>query len=138
MVWYCYLIVTSQENGSHKFIFLPFCHYHSSSIIWKHQNCVFSFHNLNSKFWVLSDRNKHPKSSQTLHHSWDPQVLNDGSWKLSDITQFLDYPNKLLEHSQLEMPSYLILPSQKAILSIIPYHFTIFPTSQLLFSHSTH
>ena len=86
-------------------------------------------------FEFLSDGNKHLKSSQTLHHSWGPQVLDDG---LSDITQFLDYPNKLLEHSQLEMSSYPMLSSQKATLSIIPYHFTIFPTSQLLFSHSTH
>ena len=46
-------------------------------------------------FEFLNDGNKHPKSSQTLYHSWDPQVLDDGSWKLSDITQFLDYPNKL-------------------------------------------
>ena len=30
-----------------------FCHYLSSSIIWKHQNCVFSFHYPNSKFWVF-------------------------------------------------------------------------------------
>ena len=41
-------------------------------------------------------------------------------------------------HSQPEMPSYSILPSQKATSSIIPYHFTTHLTSQLLFSYSTH
>ena len=35
-----------------------------------------------------------------------------------------------LEHPQPEMPSYPILPSQKATLPIIPYHFSIHPTSQ--------
>ena len=34
------------------------------------------------------------------------------------------------------MLSYPILPSQKATLSIIPYYFTIYLTSQLLFSYS--
>ena len=43
----------------------------------------------------------------------------------------------LLEHSQLEMSSYLILSSQKTTLSIISYHFTIFLTSRLLFSNTT-
>ena len=46
-------------------------------------------------FEFLSDGNNHPKPSQTLCHLWDPLVLNDGSWKLSDITQFSCYPNKL-------------------------------------------
>ena len=44
----------------------------------------------------------------------------------------------LLEHSHQEIVSYPILPSQKATLSIIPYHFTIFPTSQLLFYNTAH
>ena len=35
-----------------------------------------------------------------------------------------------LEHLQLVLPSYPNLPSQKATLSIIPYHFTTHPTSQ--------
>ena len=33
---------------------------------------------------------------------------------------------------------YLILPSQKTTLLLIPYHFSIYPTSQLLFSYPTH
>ena len=42
------------------------------------------------------------------------------------------------KHLHPEMPSYPILPSQKTTLSIIQYHFTIHPTSQLLFYHTTH
>ena len=38
-------------------------------------------------------------------------------------------PKKLSEHSHPGMLSHPILPSQKATLSIIPYHFTIHPTS---------
>ena len=38
----------------------------------------------------------------------------------------------------LEILFYSILSSQKTTLSIIPYHFTIYPTSQLLFYHTTH
>ena len=39
-------------------------------------------------------------------------------------------PQALLEHQHQRMPSYFILPSQKATLLLIPYHFTIPPTSQ--------
>ena len=35
-----------------------------------------------------------------------------------------------LEHQHQRMPSYSILPSQKATLLFIPYHFTIPPTSK--------
>ena len=35
-----------------------------------------------------------------------------------------------LEHQHQRMPSYSILPSQKATLLLIPYYFTISPTSQ--------
>jgi len=44
----------------------------------------------------------------------------------------------MLEHSHPGILSHHILPSQKAILSIIQYNFTILPASQLLFSYSTH
>ena len=35
----------------------------------------------------------------------------------------------IYEHSHLKISSHLILPSQKIILSIIPYNFTIISTS---------
>ena len=49
-----------------------------------------------SKIRELSDGNNHPKPSQIIIHLWDPLVLDDGSWKLSDVTQFSCYPNNLL------------------------------------------
>ena len=55
---------------------------------------IFFFFHPNSNFWVF-EWNNHPKLSQTLCHLWAPLVLDDGSWKLSDITQFSCYPNKL-------------------------------------------
>ena len=42
------------------------------------------------------------------------------------------------DHSHPEFLSHSILSSQKPVLSIIQYHFTIQPASQLLFSYSTH
>ena len=42
------------------------------------------------------------------------------------------------KHLHPQLPSYSTLPFQKVTLSIIPYHFTIQLTSQLLFSYSTH
>ena len=50
------LLFDSDKSGewvSQIWFFFPFCHYHSSSIIWIHQNCVFNFHHPNSKFWVF-------------------------------------------------------------------------------------
>ena len=41
-----------------------------------------------SKIRELSDGNNHPKPSQTIIHLWDLLILDDGAWKLSDITQF--------------------------------------------------
>ena len=41
--------------------------------------------------------------------------------------------NIVSEHPHPKIVSYPILPSQKTTLSIIPYYFTILPTSQLLF-----
>jgi len=40
------------------------------------------------------------------------------------------FTNIALEHLHWELQFYSILPSQKATLSLIPYHFTIPPTSQ--------
>ena len=50
---------------------------------------------------------------------------------------FLSKLGTFLEHSHQEILSHPILPSQKATLSIIPYHFTLLSTSQLLF-YTTH
>ena len=46
-------------------------------------------------FEFLSYGNNHPKPSQTIIYLWDLFVLDDGSWKLSNITQFSCYPNKV-------------------------------------------
>ena len=44
----------------------------------------------------------------------------------------------ILERLHLKIPSYFILLSSKITLLIIPYNFTIFPISQLLFYNITH
>ena len=46
-------------------------------------------------FESLRHENSHSKLLQIDAHSWVPFSLDDGSWKLIDITQFSSHPNKL-------------------------------------------
>ena len=77
-------------------LILQKCHWNS---ILKTENTkiLFSFSIIHiQNFEYLSHENNDPKLSQTYGHPWDPLGLDDGSWKLSDITQLSCYPNMLL------------------------------------------
>ena len=64
---------------------------------------------LTQNFWVLSDGNNIKKSSQTQFFLWVPWNLDDGWWKLSDMTQFPCNPNEPL------ITSYQVLCSSTNI-----------------------
>ena len=85
--------------GPTKSLYLPSCHWTLDLNFWKLLFSVFSFHHLNSNFWVLSDvlsdGNITQKTSQTTCFLWDPWVSDYELWKLSDITQFWANPNSL-------------------------------------------
>ena len=84
------------DRGSHihqilqKYLISQFSTFENTKILFS----FFIIHVQNFEF--LSHGNSHPKSSQTVCHPWDSLGLDDESWKLSDITKFLWYPNKLL------------------------------------------
>ena len=61
----------------------------------------FYFWWLSSIFESPSNKNHNPKLIQTNHHLWNPYDLDDGNRRLSDITQNLSHPNKLLATSIL-------------------------------------
>jgi len=76
---------------------------------------------------------------------WEPAMFNITMWQWlphglthDPITSMHIWQLQCLEYSQWKIVSYPNLPSQKATLSIIPYHFTTHPTSQFLFYYSTH
>ena len=77
-------------------LILQKCHWNLIFKNWKHQNLVFIFHHPHPKFWVFESWKQWSKTKPNKWSFVGPTRFGDGSWKLSDITQFSCYPNMLL------------------------------------------
>ena len=86
--------MTRQDKpvGSVSVMKLPYCHYNSISITWKHLKCVFSFHNLSLKnqrieWWKQKLKTSPNKPfSHGTHIFW---VMGDRNWKSKQTLNFL-------------------------------------------------
>ena len=91
-----------QFDGTIHYQWVPRSHsiyqYAIENWAWTFENSHFLFPVsiiLTQNFLVLSDGNITQKPSQTRFFWWEPRVLDHKLWKLSDITQFCGFPNKL-------------------------------------------